>query len=214
MNDDPCVEEKGELEMDVKEILKLYATSEESDEFKKAKEAVRTSLAEDESLSFRDVDGDGTHYRCVGLRHGVGYAVCDVHVGADGLVWVEGTCMPIAEVYQRDLSRLCRMWNEHFILKGFLVDEGQLAFRSEPFDATDGDMSASRAVRMVFSTFHDYASAPLALEAGVDPWELINLDEACGGTDDEDDGDSEDVREAIERIERRLGILEYVMLEK
>ena len=173
--------------MDATKFMELYGRADETGGAESAKEAVRESLAGDTKHYFFDLSGDGTHYRCSGVRFGVGFSRCDVSLGEDGLVTVRATIAPVPQGRDRDLGRLCRMWSKRFILEGLAVEDGKFVFVAEPFDPVGGRMDCARATGMALSTVHAYASATLALEAGAEPWDLVDLDNRRGGHGGGDD---------------------------
>lgn len=143
---------------------------------------------------FFDASGDGTDYRCSGARFGEGFVEARLTIRDDGSGVVYARSVPVPEEHERAMAKLCRMWNQHFRLKGLTVRDGYLTFVSEPLDLVGGRFEAGQAVGLALTTLHTYSSAVLALKAGVDPWELIVYDEwqgggRGGGEDDDDDGE-------------------------
>lgn len=196
--------------MDVTKFMEMYGQAEEPGGLEEAKEAVRASLADDAKHYYFDLSGDGTLYRCSGVRHGVGFSHCDVIVGDDGLVTVRATIAPVPEGREHDLGRLCGMWSKRFKLRGLAVDDGEFVFVTEAFDPVEGRMDCAQAVGLALSTVHAYASATLALEGGVDPWDLIDLDGHRGGHGGGGDGDggpgvsAERQQEGVDLLERLI----------
>ena len=202
--------------MDAEKFMQLYLSSREEDPFTAAKKRVRESLERDADLGFYDMLGDGTHYRCLGLRHGVGYAFCDVTVCEDGCVTIRIECMPVPEACREDLMRLCDIWNSTFVLKGLDVEDGMLVFFTRLYCPGMDDVDCSRAVHLAYATIRMHASATLALEAGAMPWELIGIadgyrdgsgDDGCDGPDG---AEAEPKRDDLDPIERRTRALRSI----
>lgn len=179
--------------MDADKFMELFNSSHEpSTDLDETKEALRTIL-EDSSCYYYDVSGAGTQYLCSGTRWGVGFARCLLTLRPDGTAVVRADAMPVPPEHERSLRKLCRAWNASFKLEGLKVEDGHMIFESQPFDPL-GKIDGDKAVRLALSTIHTYASAPLALEAGSEPWDLIDLGNdkgPRGGEDDDDGGEGE-----------------------
>ena len=176
--------------MDINTFMSIFESSTEgpTTDLAETIEALRRSL-DDSHRWFCDVSGNGTEYVCSGVRHGVGFAECRIILQDDGLAIVRAVSVPIAPEHERSMAKLCRAWNKSFKLTGLTVRDGRLVFESAPFDPIGGRISASKAVGLALSTLHAYGSAELALEAGVDPWDLMDMYDEHGGSDDDDHGD-------------------------
>ncbi|MBR3315294.1 MAG: hypothetical protein IKG18_14295 [Atopobiaceae bacterium] len=199
--------------MDATKFMELYGQAEETGGMEGAKEVVRESLSDDAKHHFFDLSGDGTHYRCSGVRHGVGFSRCDVIVGDNDLVTVRASIAPVMEGRERDLGRLCRMWNKRFILEGLTVEDGEFVFVTEAFYPAVSGMDCARAVGLALSTVHAYASATLALEGGAEPWDLIDLDGHRGGRGGSGD-DDDDSGIPVERLQKGAELLERLIRER
>lgn len=180
--------------MDAEKFMELFNSSQEtSADLDETKDALRTIL-EDSSSYYYDVSGDGTQYLCSGVRFGVGFARCLLTLRPDGLAVVRAEAMPVPSGHERSMSRLCHTWSTSLKLEGLKVEDGHMVFESQPFDPL-GTIDGDKAVGLALSTIGAYASAPLALEAGTEPWDLIDLGDARsprgGGDGDGDGGESE-----------------------
>lgn len=174
--------------MDTKKFMALYDSSEEANgNFEESKEAMRRALEAPDGHFYYDISGDGTAYYRSGARNGVGYASCVATLRPDGLVTVRVTSLPVPEWHGRSMRKLCLAWNTRFRLKGLKVDNGRLVFEPAPFDPVSGRFNVDEACGLALYTIHSYASAILALEAGMEPWDLLDFDE-CGPDGDDDDG--------------------------
>ena len=174
--------------MDTSTFINIYESSPEESSTNLAEtiEALRRSLDKSHRW-FYDVSGNGTEYYCSGARNGVGFAECRVILQDDGMAIVRAVSVPFAPEYERSLAKLCRAWNKSFKLTGLRVRDGRFIFESAPFDPIGGRMKASEAVGLALSTVHAYGGVVLALEAGIDPWDLIDIYDEHGGDDDDDD---------------------------
>lgn len=137
---------------------------------------------------FCDVSGNGTEYLCSGAQHGVGFAEGRILVQPDGLAVVNVTSAPLHPEHERSLAKLCRAWNKQFCLEGLRVAGHHLTFETEPLDLVDGRFDADMAMGLALSTIHEFCGAVAALEAGAEPWDLLDFRESQGGGDDDDDG--------------------------
>ena len=179
--------------MDANKFMELFNSSQEASvDLDETKEALH-GILEDSSCYYFDVSGDGTQYLCSGNRHGVGFARCLLTLRPDGLAVVRAVAMPVPSHHERSMRKLCHAWSTNFKLEGLKVEEGRMVFESQPFDPL-GKIDGDKAVRLALSTINTYASAPLALEAGSEPWDLLDLGDtkgSHGGGDDDEGGESE-----------------------
>ena len=119
-----------------------------------------------------------------GGRWGVGFTHATLREVDGGLVQVvvpmgAKVCLDKVPV----LRKIFRKHNSHFKVTGLSVaDDGAAAFVSEPFDPVNSRFTADRVVSLALSTVHAYQGVLLALDAGVEPWDLIAY-----GNDDDDD---------------------------
>jgi hypothetical protein len=176
--------------MDTSKFMELFSSSDkDAGDFGASKEAVRRSLDEKDNRYYYDISGDGTTYYRSGARNGVGFASCTVTLQPDGLATVRATSLMVPAPYESAMRKLSRSWNTRFKLRGFKVEDGRLVFESAPFDPVSSRFDANEACDLALSTVNHYASAVLALEAGTEPWDLLDLyEEEHGDDDDGDDG--------------------------
>ena len=171
-----------------------------------AKAAVRASLEGDRRRYYVDVSGDGTHYVCSGIRSGAGFSRCDVTLDGEGLVTVRANSVLVPENYIRDVGRLARVWNKRFIIDGFTIEDDRLMFVTDPFDPLDSKYECADVVGKALSTIHHFAGVVLALDAGVAPWDVLDLfDKKNDGPSDDDDSapsEEEDPLAALIRMVR------------
>lgn len=174
--------------MDADKFMELFNSSQEAGtDLDETKDALRAIL-EDSSSYYYDVSGDGTRYLCSGTRFGVGFTRCLLTLRPDGLAVVRAEAMPVPSGHERSMRKLCSTWSTRLKLEGLRVEDGRMVFESLPFDPL-GKVDGDKAVRLALSTINAYASAPLALDAGSEPWDLIDLGDAKGSRGGEDDGD-------------------------
>lgn len=168
-------------------------------------ESIRISLdASPIPLAFYDISGNGTEYLCSGARGGVGFVDCRISLLQDSTAVIRTTPIPVPAEIESRLSKLCRIWNKTLFLEGLTVRDGFMFFESGPFpiceclfpwmagssiDSLDDRsfIDIPRRVAFALETIRRYTFAILALEAGVDPRDLLsaNMDEqgeAEGGT--------------------------------
>lgn len=173
--------------MDTKKFMALCVSSEEANgNFEESKEAMRRTLEVPDYHFYYDISGDGTAYYRSGTRNGVGYASCVATLRPDGLATVHVTSLPVPKLHEHSLKKLCSTWNTRFRFKRLKVENDRLVFESAPFDPVSNCFDVDEACELALSTIHSYASALLALEAGTEPWDLLDFDE-CGPDGDDDD---------------------------
>ncbi len=179
--------------MDTSKFMELFNSSDESeDDFDEIKKAFQRALDNSDVHFYYDISGDGTAFYRSGARNGIGYASCIVTLREDGLASVRATSLVVPKQNRRSIKKLCGSWNTFFKLKGLKVDEdGRLVFESAPFDPISGRYDADEACSLALSTVHHYASAIIALEAGAEPWDLIDLYEKDDYSIDDDGGDKD-----------------------
>lgn len=149
---------------------------------------VRRQLEEGDRHTFYEA-ASGRRYVCSGIRFGVGYAQAAVEVLDDGLVQVSvHGGMRVSKAVEPALRKLLRRYSARMKVRGFVVEEGRMAFRTAPFDPADAPYPIERIVGLALSSVRAYAGVPLALEAGADPWDLLDYDRrdprGGGGADD------------------------------
>jgi len=196
---------EGKYEMDTNKFMQLFASANEVDsDLSETKEALRKVL-EDGRHWYCDISGDGTQYLCTGTRHGVGFSQCWITLQPDGMAVVRAVSTPVPEEHVRSMSKLCRSWNKRFMVEGLSVQDNRIVFETTPFDPVGGRFTGDKVVGLALSTVHEYASAILALEAGVEPWDLLTLyDEDHSGGGDDDDGGMPSL-DRISELLRSLG---------
>ena len=153
--------------------------------------AVREQL-EDADHSYVDVSGDGTRYERYCLRQGTGFATGIVEVQEDGRAVVRTEGGPrVAPEHEAALRKLCRHFSRNFKLPAIVVEDGRLNFRTEPFDPRESRYDVDHALSLGLSSVHAYAGLALALDAGVEGFELTSYGERDdpGPGDRGDDGD-------------------------
>ena len=196
--------------MDTSKFMELYNSSDEEEGgFEASREAVRRSLDEQDDRYYYDVSGDGTSYYRSGARNGVGFSSCTLTLRPDGLATVRAASLTVPAQHEGAMRKLSKSWSSRFKLRGFKVEYGRLVFESAPFDPVSSRFDANEACDLALSTVHHYASAVLALEAGAEPWDLLDLYEDDPG--DGDDGGSggenaptlEEVRDLIMGVRGR-----------
>lgn len=179
-------------------------------------EAVREQLENAGRHWYQDVSGDGTRYETNGRRHGVAFARGIVELRPDGnaVVRVE-TGQRVAPELERAARKLFSYYSSRFKVPGLAVDDGRVIFETEPFDPLNGRFEVETVVGLALSTVHAYGGVMLALDAGVDPWTLLDYDDD-DDDDDDDDGESapplprlsDEARSELERqIRERLDAL-------
>ena len=175
--------------MDTSKFMELFDASDEVEsDFEVSKEAIRRALDKSDRHFYYDVSGDGTTYYRSGTRNGTGYASCTITLQPDGLATVKVVSLVIPEQHWRSMRKLCSSWNTRFKLKGLKVESGRFVFESAPFDPVSGRFDVDEACSLALSTVHHYASAILALEAGTEPWDLLDLYEEDPSDDGDEDG--------------------------
>ena len=156
--------------------------------------AVREQL-EDADYEYVDVSGDGTRYERYCLRQGAGFATGVVEVQEDGraVVAVEGGPR-VAPEHEAALRKLCRHFSRNFKVPALVLEDGCLNFRTRPFDPRESRYDVDQTLSLGLSSVHAFAGLTLALDAGVEGFELLAYDEdggRFGGPDDDDDDDDD-----------------------
>lgn len=177
--------------MDAKTFMGLFEASEEcAPDMAGTVDIVREQLEGDMRCRAYDASGDGTLYQFDGLHFGCAYAEGTVRVREDGLVAVSvDSGIPVAPESESALRKLFLRYNDRFKVPGLAVRDGRMAFEPAPFDPKTSEYSVSFVMGASMSVIHNYAGVPLALEAGVKPWDLLDYDFDGFDDDDDDDGD-------------------------
>ncbi len=161
----------------------------DADDRERRAEAVREQLEASTRRWYFDESGDGTRYVTSGTRHGVGFARATVEVLPDGRAQVVvRTGQRVNPSLERDLRKLFSHYSSKFKVRGLEVEEGQVVFRTQPFDPTSFRFDTDRVVSLALSTVHAYAGVTLSLDAGVEPWELVDYFEDSDLDGPDDDG--------------------------
>lgn len=176
---------------------------------------VREQLEGSDRRWYYDVSGDGTRYVASGCRHGVGFARVTVEVLPDGCAQVVVRAgQRVNPRYERGLRKLFSYYSSQFKVRGLEVEEGRVVFRTQPFDPEAFRFDVDQVVGLALSTVHAYAGVTLALDAGVEPWELMDYpvgSSDTGGSDDDPEGglpewegDDETISDIARRLRERL----------
>ena len=142
--------------------------------------ALREQLEADKRLDYVDVsDGAGTAYAFDGLSLGAGFADGRLTVDEDGFVTVRiETGITIPEDLRPAVRKLFRKYNSGFIVEGLeLGEDGTMVFHSAPVDIINGSQTGPLLAGRGMFTVHEFAGLGLALEAGAEPWDLLDYSE-------------------------------------
>lgn len=151
-----------------------------------ASERLREQLDASGRYWFHDVSGDGTRYETNGRRHGIAFARGIVELRPDGLVVVRvETGQRVAPELERATRKLFSCYSSRLKVPGLAVEDGRAVFVTAPFDALEGRRDVEEVLGLALSTVHAFAGVMLALDAGAEPWTLIDYDEPGDGGDDD-----------------------------
>lgn len=201
--------------MNTKEFMELLEGQEgRSPDRERSVAIVREQIEGDGHARAYDASGDGTRYRFDGLYFACSAAEGTVEVGEDGLVRVRvDSGAPVPAEHEAALRKLCVRYNDKFKIPGLAVRDGRMVFEPAPFDPEGARFPVPRVMGMAMTTIHAYLGVPLALEAGMSPWQLLEYnededDDDAGGDDDgglTSDAGPADIDGLIEELRQLLG---------
>lgn len=196
---------------DLDGIFGLPGSSQDAGGRGRAAEALREQF-EKSRRGYVDVSGDGTRWKVSGTRHAISFATGEVELRPDGLATVR---VDAGQAFRdperaRFARKLFSSYNGPLKFPGLYVDDGgRVVFRSEPFDPV-ADMSADQAVGFALSTVHAYSYVWAALEAGVDPWDLLEPEPwqspRPGGDGDAPAGRDEGLERLLREFRESMGL--------
>lgn len=197
-------------------FVEMLGLMPEGPDLGEARDRLREQLEGSGRYWFHDVSGNGTRYETSGRRHGIAFARGIVELHDDGMVVVRvETGQRVSPELERATRKLFSCYSSRFKVPGLAVEDGRAVFVTEPFDAFAGSRDVEEVLGLALSTVHAFGGVMLALDAGVEPWTLIDYDEPDDG-DDDDGGESvapprrsggESTDELASELRRRLEML-------
>ena len=184
--------------MDAKRFEELFGGTGEDVLAGNVVDEVRRQLERTNRHWYYDISGDGTCYVASGTRHGVGFARAEVTVDEGGMAEVViRTGQRVAPDRERALRKLLRHYSSAYRVEGMTVEDGQVVYRCQPFDPLRFSRGVDYVVGLGFAMIHSFAGVSLALDAGVEPWRLVDyrdrpsLSSRPPFSDDDDDNDDD-----------------------